>query len=221
MSRISKFFEKDYNSGDSSSSEEESDYEEDEFLNEDVEEEKYEDTDEEEDDEDTEREEVEEKKVQKTKKIVSVNVKVINEKLRRNTKILLKKLFQKYNIGIKKTDEKIKDIEESIYKKAKGNYTSYLDNARKISNSCSQLTFTQLKALLELDYFESTFFDKEKKTNDKNIANITCRLEPMAGIHKCKCGCDKVYSYELQTRSADEGMTLFLQCYDCGKKWKM
>ena len=222
MSRISKFFEKDYKSEEESSSEEESEYEEEDFLDE-VEEDNYnEDSEEDVDsDDDTETEELEKKKVQKVKKTVNVNTKVVNEKLRKNTKILLKKLFEKYNIGIKKTDEKIKDIEDSIYKKANGNYTTYLDNARKITNSCSQLTFTQLKGLLESDYFASTFFDKERKTNEKNIANITCRLEPMAGIHKCKCGCDKVYSYELQTRSADEGMTLFLQCYDCGKKWKM
>lgn len=222
MSRISKFFEKDYKSEDSSSSEEESEYEEESYDDYADEETYNEDSEEDVDsDDDTETEEIEQKKVQKVKKTVNVNTKVVNEKLRRNTKILLKKLFEKYNIGIKKTDEKIKDIEDSIYKKAKGNYNTYLDNTRKITNSCSQLTFSQLKALLDLDYFESTFFDKERKTNEKNIANITCRLEPMAGIHKCKCGCDKVYSYELQTRSADEGMTLFLQCYDCGKKWKM
>jgi DNA-directed RNA polymerase subunit M/transcription elongation factor TFIIS len=63
-------------------------------------------------------------------------------------------------------------------------------------------------------------FDDAKKTDDKFLNNITCKLEPVSGIHKCKCGCDKVYSYELQTRSADEGMTVFLQCYECGKKWR-
>jgi len=108
-----------------------------------------------------------------------------------------------------------------IFNKSQNKYNLYLENTRKIVGACSQLTFNQLKDLLKVEYFSTVFFDKERKTNEKNISNITCRLEPMSGIHKCKCGCDKVYSYELQTRSADEGMTLFLQCYECGKKWKM
>lgn len=219
MSRISKFFEKDYDSDKDSSSEEESDLEE-EVDYDDIEEEAYNESSESEEEETEEEEEKTVKKKDKVKKTV-IATKTINDKLRKNTRILLKKLFQKYNIGIKKTDEKINEIEHIIYTKSSGVYSLYLENARKISTACSHLTFGELKGILDVDYFSSMFFEKEKKTNDKNISNITCRLEPMSGIHKCKCGCDKVYSYELQTRSADEGMTLFLQCYDCGKKWKM
>ena len=221
MSRISKFFEKDYDSDKDSSSEEESDLEEEEVDYDDIDEETYNDSSESEEEDTEEEEEKTVKKKDKAKKTVSTVIKTINDKLRKNIKILLKKLFQKYNIGIKKTDEKINEIENIIYTKSSGVYSLYLENARKISTACSHLTFGELKGILDVDYFSSMFFEKEKKTNDKNISNITCRLEPMSGIHKCKCGCDKVYSYELQTRSADEGMTLFLQCYDCGKKWKM
>jgi DNA-directed RNA polymerase subunit M/transcription elongation factor TFIIS len=221
MSRISKFFEKDYDSDKDSSSEEESDVEEEiDYDSNHMEDEVYNESDDTDEDILEEEEEKVVKKKEK-KKVNNVVVKTINDKLRKNTKLLLKKLFQKYNIGVKKTDEKINEIENIIYTKSNNNYSCYLENARKISSSCAHMTLLQLKSLLDADYFSTDFFEKERKTNEKNISNITCRLEPMSGIHKCKCGCDKVYSYELQTRSADEGMTLFLQCYDCGKKWKM
>jgi DNA-directed RNA polymerase subunit M/transcription elongation factor TFIIS len=36
-----------------------------------------------------------------------------------------------------------------------------------------------------------------------------------------KCGKHKAYMNELQTRSADEAMTIFLQCVFCSKRWKV
>jgi DNA-directed RNA polymerase subunit M/transcription elongation factor TFIIS len=72
-----------------------------------------------------------------------------------------------------------------------------------------------------LSYFDRMIYEKERIYDNKKLRLITHVNEPVSGIHKCKCGCEKVYSYELQTRSGDEGMTVFLQCSDCGKKWKM
>jgi DNA-directed RNA polymerase subunit M/transcription elongation factor TFIIS len=75
--------------------------------------------------------------------------------------------------------------------------------------------------LQDKNHFERCTFEKERLQDEKKLRLITHVSEPVSGIHKCKCGCDKVYSYELQTRSGDEGMTVFLQCFSCGRKWKL
>lgn len=75
--------------------------------------------------------------------------------------------------------------------------------------------------LQDKNHFERSTFEKERLQDEKKLRLITHVSEPVSGIHKCKCGCDKVYSYELQTRSGDEGMTVFLQCFSCGRKWKL
>jgi len=45
--------------------------------------------------------------------------------------------------------------------------------------------------------------------------------EAMTDMFKCgRCKSRKCTYYELQTRSADEGMTTFITCINCGNRWK-
>ena len=57
----------------------------------------------------------------------------------------------------------------------------------------------------------SAFIQETIKTMVKNTVDIHCR----------KCGSDNVYSMSRQTRSADEAMTIFYTCLNCGNKWKI
>ena len=42
------------------------------------------------------------------------------------------------------------------------------------------------------------------------------------GVYKCrKCGGRKTRQNEMQTRSADEPMTIFIHCVTCGNSWKI
>ena len=47
------------------------------------------------------------------------------------------------------------------------------------------------------------------------------KSEAMTSRYKCgKCKSRKTSYYEVQTRSADEPMTQFVTCLDCGARWK-
>jgi len=60
---------------------------------------------------------------------------------------------------------------------------------------------------------------KEKKLRDEN--KYEPKLEASTDDFKCwKCKSKKCTYYQLQTRSADEPMTTFVNCLDCGNTWK-
>lgn len=58
-----------------------------------------------------------------------------------------------------------------------------------------------------------------KSIKDKN--KFEQNIEAMTDIFTCrKCKSKKCSFYQLQTRSADEPMTIFVSCLDCGQRWK-
>lgn len=58
-----------------------------------------------------------------------------------------------------------------------------------------------------------------KKLKDEN--RYAPRLEASTDNFTCyKCRSKKCSYYQLQTRSADEPMTTFVTCLDCGNRWK-
>ena len=61
---------------------------------------------------------------------------------------------------------------------------------------------------------------EEKRKRDLAKSN-TC-LEASTDKFTCKrCKSKKCTYYEMQTRSADEPVTVFITCLDCDKKWKI
>ena len=71
-----------------------------------------------------------------------------------------------------------------------------------------ELQPTKWKSLIEEKNtrLENRYFPKIEASTD----NFTCR----------KCKSNKCTYYQLQTRSADEPMTTFVTCIDCGNRWK-
>ena len=50
---------------------------------------------------------------------------------------------------------------------------------------------------------------------------FTYNSKPEAMTDQFKCGKSAECSYyEIQTRSADEAMTIFVTCINCGNRWK-
>ena len=55
----------------------------------------------------------------------------------------------------------------------------------------------------------------------KNKVLYETKKEAMTDQFKCrKCGSRETCYYEMQTRSADEPMTIFITCLNCGNRWK-
>lgn len=60
---------------------------------------------------------------------------------------------------------------------------------------------------------------KEKEQRDRE--QFEPRLNISTDMYKCnKCGKNNCTYYQAQTRGADEPMTTFVTCLNCGKKWK-
>ena len=60
---------------------------------------------------------------------------------------------------------------------------------------------------------------EDKKIRDEN--KYTPKLEASTDNFTCrKCKSKKCTYYQMQTRSADEPMTTFVTCLDCGSRWK-
>lgn len=60
---------------------------------------------------------------------------------------------------------------------------------------------------------------EDKKIRDQN--KYEPKLEASTDNFQCrKCKSKKCTYYQLQTRSADEPMTTFVTCLDCGTRWK-
>lgn len=116
----------------------------------------------------------------------------------------------------------------------------YINRAVVIYNNLNPNNSLQNKTLLtrllskQVNEFQVTSFNTEqlfpekfKELQDKYLKNLIddmpeqIKLEDRAdGMFRCsKCKTYKTTYYQLQTRSADEPMTTFVQCH-CGNRWK-
>lgn len=71
-------------------------------------------------------------------------------------------------------------------------------------------------------YWKHPIFDSCRDALDREIQTMKPIKPTEEGIYQCsKCGSRQTSVVKAQTRSADEGMTDFVTCHNCGKKWKV
>ena len=122
----------------------------------------------------------------------------------------------------------------NIVKKWDNNYfvKIYLDRVRTIYINLKNSNLKELVQTKEIKPHNIAFMShqemqpdkwndliKEKKIRDEN--KYEPKLEASTDNFKCwKCKSKKCTYYQLHTRSADEPMTTFVNCLDCGNRWK-
>lgn len=115
----------------------------------------------------------------------------------RNITILEKNIFNNgidnYNTTIYET---IKDIKDGI------KLNTILDNIKKN------------KVIWQHESLSEYIYEEEEQNNF-----IIQPFEVCEGALTCKCGSKRVYSYQKQSRSADEPMSTYATCMACKSKW--
>ena len=161
----------------------------------------------------------------------------VRKNLYKNLKKYLKDISQE---EIKDLLEKIVSIEETLFEKYK-NENSYTNRALEIiSNLKDEKNYDfrdkiikgeyKPEDLATMDVFEMVNKNKKKEIQQNIEDNINSvrsdwdekHTKVTEGVYKCfKCGGKKTTQHEMQTRSADEPMTIFIHCVTCGNRWKI
>ena len=98
---------------------------------------------------------------------------------------------------------------------------------RKCNSKIRSKTYTykiDIKNIANMSIYD-IFPENWKKTlelkSKKDKLKYELKPEAMTDQFKCgRCKSRKCTYYELQTRSADEAMTTFISCLNCGNRWK-
>ena len=106
----------------------------------------------------------------------------------------------------------------------------YMNKVRSMfinKNSIIELVRTKKKLPHEIPYMKpydldtNAWADIIQSEIDRNKAAYHINQVAMTDQITCgKCKKKNISYYELQTRSADESLTIFFDCLDCGNKWK-
>ena len=85
-----------------------------------------------------------------------------------------------------------------------------------------QLTEFELCKLEAKDLFPERWLENKKRCGILEKEEIIVEeKEDVKGMFKCgRCKTYKTTYYQMQTRSADEPMTTFVSCNNCGNRWK-
>ena len=108
----------------------------------------------------------------------------------------------------------------SLYSNIKSDsYIKNKDFKQKILSN--EINVDSIAMLSMYDIFPDIWKDLINERIKKDKLKYELKPEAMTNAFKCrKCNSRSCAYYEVQTRSADEPMTQFVNCLDCGNRWR-
>lgn len=133
-------------------------------------------------------------------------------------------LSEKKRIKKKWTDTIFKNLYESkirsIYSNIKSD--SYIQNKEfKKRIIDGEIDVNKIADLSAYDIYPDVWKELIDMKTKSDKLKYELRPEAMTDVFKCRrCNSRSCSYYEVQTRSADEPMTQFINCLDCGNRWR-
>ena len=165
-------------------------------------------------------------------KVRKISVNFINKELKNESiSRKIEKSIYNYCINLSKEKNIKRKWENIIFKNL------YLSKIRSIYSNISdcyiqnknfknrifkgEIDLDNISKLSAYDIFPENWKDLIDKKMERDKLKYELKPEAMTDVFKCrKCNSRSCSYYEVQTRSADEPMTQFINCLNCGNRWR-
>ena len=99
---------------------------------------------------------------------------------------------------------------------------AYVHNERLLQRvQAGELNPESIAGMTASELFPEKWADQEEERLKRETALLEGNSDEGSSLFTCnRCQKSRTRYFEMQTRSADEPMTIFIRCLNCGKQWR-